>query len=65
MKAGYDARIRAKAEKERDRLVEEEDKRKDEEARRTDPQAWLDEQRTKHMVRFAFQSSLTSYENVP
>ncbi|ORY89031.1 hypothetical protein BCR35DRAFT_262595 [Leucosporidium creatinivorum] len=48
MKAGYDARIRAKAEKEHDRLVAAEAKRKDEEARLTDPQGWLRGVRKQH-----------------
>lgn len=48
MKAGYDARIRAKAEKEHDRMVAEEARRKDEEARLTDPQGWLRSVRQKH-----------------
>lgn len=50
MKAGYDARIRAKAEKEQERLREEEERRKDEEARRTDPGNWLREVRKQHEV---------------
>lgn len=50
MKAGYDARIRAKAEKEHDRLVAAEAKRKDEEARLTDPQGWLRGVRKQHEV---------------
>lgn len=50
MKAGYDARIRAKAEKEHDRMVAEEARRRDEEARLTDPQGWLRSMRQKHEV---------------
>lgn len=52
MKAGYDARIRAKAEKEQERLREAEEQMRDEEARRTDPESWLREVRKQHEVSF-------------
>lgn len=40
MKAGYDARNRAKIEKEEERKAAEEQHRRDEEERRNDPRAW-------------------------
>ncbi|KAI5479257.1 actin-related protein 5 [Pseudohyphozyma bogoriensis] len=48
MKAGYDARIRAKAERDLEKAREAEAKRLDEEARRTDPEGWLRSVRSKH-----------------
>lgn len=48
MKAGYDARIRAKAERDQEKAREAEAKRLDEEARTTDPQRWLVEIRQRH-----------------
>lgn len=50
MKAGYDARIRAKAERDQEKAREAEAKRLDEEARTTDPQRWLVEIRQRHEV---------------
>lgn len=52
MKAGYDARIRAKAERDAEKLRVAEEKEKDEEARRTDPAGWLEAVRRQHEVRF-------------
>ena len=51
MKAGYDARIRAKTEKDAEKLRVAEEKRLDEAARTTDPVAWLQEVRQLHEVR--------------
>lgn len=54
MKSGYEARMRAKAEKEKEkaRLVEAE--RLDQEKRASDPDAWLEEKRQTRMVSRAF-----------
>jgi actin-related protein 5 len=64
MKAGYDARIRAKAGREQDRLREEEEQKADQEAMKTDHAGWLNEIRKSHTVRpllFLFRcESLTS-----
>lgn len=51
MKAGYDARIRAKAEREVDKARLAEEKRIDEERRRDDMAGWLREVRREHEVR--------------
>lgn len=48
MKAGYDARIRQKAERDEARLREAEERRLDEEMRSNDPQGWLEGLRQKH-----------------
>lgn len=54
MKAGYDARIRAKAEREVDKARLAEETRIDEERRRDDMAGWLREVRREHEVRFYF-----------
>lgn len=51
MKAGYDARIRAKTEKDAEKLRVAEEARLDEEARQTDPVGWLEQLRQQHEVR--------------
>lgn len=51
MKAGYDARIRLKAEKDEERLRAEEERRRDEELRTNDFGAWLKGLREQHQVR--------------
>lgn len=50
MKAGYDARIRAKAEREEERVRLEEESRLDDEERKTDPVGWLKGLRKQHEV---------------
>ncbi|KAM0790724.1 hypothetical protein ACM66B_004579 [Microbotryomycetes sp. NB124-2] len=49
MKAGYDARMRMKAERDYVRTVKEEQRKKDEELRTRDPKAWLQQLRQKHL----------------
>jgi actin-related protein 5 len=51
MKAGYDARIRLKAEKEEERRRVEEERRRDEELRTNDFPKWLEGLRKQHEVR--------------
>lgn len=51
MKAGYDARIRLKAEKEEERRRAEEEQRADDELRTGDFEGWLNKLRTEHRVR--------------
>lgn len=53
MKAGYDARIRAKAEKEADRLRQEVERLREEEERRSDYAGWLKNLRKEHEVSFS------------
>lgn len=53
MKAGYDARIRAKAERDLEKERAAESKRVDDEFRASDPQGWLNDLRRRHEVRFA------------
>ncbi|SCV71534.1 BQ2448_3122 [Microbotryum intermedium] len=48
MKAGYDARIRMKAEKEHENLIEQQRRRLDEEKRRTDFDGWISGMRKEH-----------------
>lgn len=50
MKAGYDARNRAKVEKEEERRAAEEQHRRDEEERRNDPRAWAAKIRQEYEV---------------
>jgi actin-related protein 5 len=63
MKAGYDARIRAKVEREADRTAKVEASRLDDEERKTDPAGWLRGLRKQHEVspssHFNFCSSST------
>jgi len=51
MKAGYDARIRMKAEKEEEKRRKEEEERRDRELRERDPEKWLANLREEHEVR--------------
>lgn len=51
MKAGYDARMRAKAEKGEEKRRAEEEKRADEEARLNDPREWAKTTRKEYAVR--------------
>ncbi|KAG0151386.1 hypothetical protein CROQUDRAFT_71845 [Cronartium quercuum f. sp. fusiforme G11] len=48
MKAGHDARQRAKAEREAEKLRLEEEQRREEEARQADPEQWLSKVRSHH-----------------
>jgi actin-related protein 5 len=50
MKSGYDARIRAKAEKEREKARIAEEERLDTEKRETDLEGWVDERRAQRQV---------------
>ncbi|SGY61894.1 BQ5605_C007g04619 [Microbotryum silenes-dioicae] len=54
MKAGYDARIRMKAEKEQENLIEQERRRLDDEKRITDFEGWIGGMRKEHEVRESF-----------
>lgn len=51
MKAGYDARIRLKAEKDEERRRKEEERRRDEDLRQNDFPRWLQGLREQHGVR--------------
>lgn len=58
MKAGYDARIRMKAEKEEEKRRKEEEERLDRELRERDPLKWLANLRAQHEVCFFLSLSL-------
>ncbi|KAK4052358.1 Nuclear actin-protein involved in chromatin remodeling [Microbotryomycetes sp. JL201] len=49
MKAGYDARMRMKAERDYVKTVKEEQRKRDEDLRAKDPKAWLQQLRQKHL----------------
>lgn len=61
MKAGYDARIRAKAERDNEKRLAEEERRRDQEMRDNDFQGWLRNLRMQHGVRSAplFRGTMT------
>lgn len=54
MKAGYDARMRMKAEKEEIKRLQQEEIQKDEEFRKTDLEGWIESRRRDHQVRISF-----------
>lgn len=56
MKAGYDARIRLKAEKDEERRRVEDERRRDEELRQNDFPRWLQGLREQHEVRVLLSS---------
>ena len=63
MKAGYDARMRIKAEKDYNKMVKEENERRDQELRSRDFDEWLRQLRQKHLVsRFLLVHMLGSFQ---
>lgn len=53
MKAGYDARVRAKAEREAEKQKAEAERKADEEARLKNPEQWKADLRQRHEVRIS------------